>query len=60
MKAPFIIQKLTVMDQFGRILIEKEINKTEQNLDLSGFGKGVYFIRCEMNEKQVIRRVSIK
>lgn len=59
-KSPFIIQKLTVMDQFGRILLEKEINKPEQNLDLSEFGAGVYFIRCEIKERQVIRRVSVK
>ena len=59
-KSPAIMQKFSVMDAFGRTLLIKEINNTEQSIDLSGFGSGVYFIRFDLGEKQVIRRIAIK
>ena len=59
-KSPAIIQNLSVIDAFGRILMDKVVNNSEERIDLSGFGKGVYFIRIVLGEKQVIRRVTIK
>jgi hypothetical protein len=43
--------RLSVFDNIGQKVFEKEINDTHQSIDLSGFSNGIYFIRLETGEK---------
>jgi hypothetical protein len=46
-----IAGRLTLFDNIGQKIFEKEITDTDESIDLSAFTKGIYFIRLETGEK---------
>lgn len=56
--------KLQVIDQLGKIILEKEYvgtnKKVSEELNLSSLPKGVYFIRAEMGDASETKKVVIE
>lgn len=47
-----IINKVTAFNQLGQIVLEKECNNNEVQLDFSGLKTGIYFITVDSDKKQ--------
>lgn len=47
-----IINKVTAFNQLGQIVLEKEYNNNEVQLDFSGLKTGIYFIAVDSDKKQ--------
>jgi type IX secretion system substrate protein/Big-like domain-containing protein len=47
-----IINKVTAFNQLGQIVIQKEYNNNEVQLDFSGLKTGIYFIAVDSDSKQ--------
>jgi hypothetical protein len=43
----FIKQKYFIYDQFGRIILESRFDAIENEVDLSEFHSGIYFLKVE-------------
>ncbi len=52
--------QLTVYNLQGKMLLQKNLEKTTENVDLSGFGKGIYMLRIEGKEGMSFRKVIIE
>jgi hypothetical protein len=52
-----VIENIEIFDMLGRQLINKSINQTDVELDLSTFQSGVYFIKIESNGSSETRKI---
>jgi hypothetical protein len=52
--------QLTVYTLQGKMLLQKNLEKTTENVDLSEFGKGIYMLRIEGKEGMSFRKVIIE
>ena len=51
------INKLSIIDLYGRIIIENIPANQNETIDLSGFANGVYFIMLEKGEEVRISKI---
>ena len=54
-----LIKNLSVLDNSGRLLLVKEVDAFNYNLDLKQLKEGLYFIRIETSEGEVVRKISV-
>ena len=54
------IERFEIVDIFGRIIFEKTINSPNYTQDISFLKKGMYFIKNQMKNKQIINKKIIK
>jgi hypothetical protein len=49
--------QLTIFDIYGKKVLEKmEVNQSEIQLSTSSFSQGVYFLRIEMEGKELVKK----
>lgn len=58
-RADQIIQNLKIYSNTGQLIKYLEVNKTSSSIDLSGFTKGIYFLRVESSQGTEIRKISL-
>ncbi len=56
-EAPDMVNKVSITDLSGRIVLEKQSASKTMTLDLKGLKSGVYIISLEMNGTNIYRRI---
>jgi len=54
-----LIKNLSVLDNSGRLLLVKEVDALNCTLDLKQLKEGLYFIRIQTSEGEVVRKISV-
>ncbi|MHC1775355.1 MAG: LamG-like jellyroll fold domain-containing protein [Lentimicrobium sp.] len=54
-----LIDKVVVYNSLGKRILEKGINDSEISIDLTSFGKGVYYFSLKIGEKTVNKKVIV-
>jgi hypothetical protein len=52
--------QVTLYSLQGKVLLQKNLENTAENLDLSAFGKGIYLLRFEGKEGRSYRKVVVE
>ena len=53
-----IIESLNITDVLGKMIYNENVNTTSIQLDVSGFQKGIYFLRVKSNgSEEVIKMI---
>jgi hypothetical protein len=48
---------LSVYDILGQLRLQQTINQNQQDIDISGFSKGIYMVRVQSGDKYVVKRI---
>jgi hypothetical protein len=54
------IQSFQVLDQLGKVVLTKEVNEKHIQVDLSGYSKGIYYIKVEFNNIEIVKKLIIQ
>tara|TARA_B100000508_G_C11465858_1_gene282473 strand:- start:14893 stop:17439 length:2547 start_codon:yes stop_codon:yes gene_type:complete len=55
-----LIGQVSILDPLGQTIMNLDINKAEFAVDLSGLSVGTYFISLKLNDKRIVRKISIR
>jgi hypothetical protein len=55
-----VIEKISVTDMNGKLLLQTNPNKTETNFDLSNYAGGTYFVEIQSKNSKTTHRVILK
>ncbi len=54
------IDTIEIVDQLGRIVLDKKINFNEDSVQIEGLSKGIYFLRIYVDNFNITKKVVVK
>ncbi|MCF6347578.1 MAG: multicopper oxidase domain-containing protein [Flavobacteriaceae bacterium] len=54
------IDTIEIIDQLGRIVLDKKINFSEDSIQIEGLSKGVYFLRIYVDNLNITKKIVVK
>jgi hypothetical protein len=59
-KSPVEITTIHVLNNSGQLVMDLQVNAAEHQLDVSQLESGIYYIRLETNEGQILQKIVVE
>ena len=53
------MQRVTVVNTMGQVLMTREINQDEYTLDLSAFGNGMFMVNVTTSQGTIVKKINV-
>ncbi|MFA8450987.1 MAG: T9SS type A sorting domain-containing protein, partial [Bacteroidales bacterium] len=55
-----VIDRVQVVSALGQLIHVEDVNSDKHDLDMSSQPAGLYLVKIEMNEKVVVKKITVK